>query len=1084
MVIILVLGFVSFTSLSTELMPSINLPYAIVTTVYQGASPEQIETMVTKPIEGAMATVSNIENVSSVSQENLSMVILEFNESTNMDSVIIEMRETLDQTTAYLPEDVQSPTITKINPDMMPIMTFSVSVDGENASEEISFIEDTVLPRIERIQGVANVSLSGAIDQELQITLNDEKIEDANASFQEEAFESVREEMREELEDQGIPESMIESMLPTELALDPLPITEEMISGILAGQNISFPNGYIEEGDIDYLVRTGDDFTSVEDVENLPIISSEYGTIYLNEVADIEMVVSDDESYTKVNGEDAIMFVVEKQSNAVTTEVTDEILSEIESLEVDYDNVTVNMLFNQGEYINRAVGSVQNNLLLGAVLAIIILFVFLKDLKPTLIIGLAIPISLLAAFTMIYFFGITLNVISMGGLALGIGMLVDNAIVVIENIFRLRKEGYSVKEASIEGAGQVAGAITASTLTTVAVFLPIIFTGGLTAEIFQEMALTVTASLVASLLIALTLVPAMSSKMFVKPPKLRKDPIMSRLFSVYSKGLNWSLKHKAITMILVVLLLAGSVFGALQVGTEFMPTSQTGSISASVNFSDGTTFSEAEEHLNSISQDIVDMEQVETVGVLYGSGAGSMMSMSFMSDAEAATLYVTLKEDYTDETTAVSTVIRDMVQDDGLEITISDQANSMTAMTGEAISVNVKGYEFDELEIIANDVTEIIEDIEGTTEVDDGITKSEEELKITVDREKSIENGLTNAQVYEAVSEVTEETEAVTTLSENGQEYDIYVIDPDVETTSVDDIKKLEIENTQGEMIVLEDVANVEFSEGFGTISRDNQIRTINVTASIEDEYNIGIVADEVETALEEYETPDGYTIEMEGESELINSALSDLTLAGVVGILLIYLVMAAQFESLLYPFIVLFTIPLAYTGGFLALVITGFPVSVIAAVGLIVLTGIVVNNGIVLVDHINLLKESGELSTHEALLQAGKDRMRPILMTALTTSLALVTMALGMGGEGAEMMQPMAITTIGGLIYATILTLLVVPVMYYIFDKIKEKFHAGNTHTEEDGAVEQDTVSRESEKEESTGEKGDGKADEPEGAE
>ena len=494
--IVIILGAVSLTNLTTDLLPSINLPYAVVSTSYFGASPETIEQMITKPTENSMATVSNIKNIQSVSQENMSMIILEFNEDTNMDSALVEIREKLDMITTYMPSEVGNPMIMKINPDMMPIMNFSLSVKDKEISELTFWFESVIVPRIERIPGVASVTLTGTAKNEIQVKLSNEKIETLN-------------------------QKMIQS-LPQGVSAKSITITKEMISGILKGQNFSMPSGYITEDGTDYLVRVGDKLDDLEELKTLTIMTNPLMTVTLEDVADINMVDISEESYSKVNNQDAVMISIQKQNNYATTDVAELVVEELDKINGDFENIETVMLMNQADYINDSVKSVSNNLIYGGILAVVILLIFLRDLKPTIIIALAIPISVMAAFIMIYFSKMTLNIISMGGLALGIGMLVDNSIVVIENIYRLRNEGVSAKEAAIKGAHQVAGAITASTITTVCVFAPVIFMKGITAEIFKEMALTISFSLIASLIIALTLVPMMASKI-MKKAQIKKE---------------------------------------------------------------------------------------------------------------------------------------------------------------------------------------------------------------------------------------------------------------------------------------------------------------------------------------------------------------------------------------------------------------------------------------------------------------------------------------------------------------------------------------------------------------------------------
>ncbi|WBW99109.1 efflux RND transporter permease subunit [Oceanirhabdus sp. W0125-5] len=1008
--IVIILGFVSLANLTTDLLPSINLPYAVVSTSYFGASPETIEQMITKPIENSMATVSNIKNVQSISQENMSMVILEFNEDTNMDSALVEIREKLDMITTYMPSEVGNPMILKINPDMMPIMNFSLSVMDKEISELTFWFESVIVPRIERIPGVASVTLTGTAKNEIQVKLNNEKIESLNQK--------------------------ISQSLPTGATSPKIKITEEMISGILKGQNFSMPTGYINQEGTDYLVRVGDKLKDLEELKTLPIMSNPLITITLQDVADINMVDISEESYSKVNGIDAVMISIQKQNNYATTDVAELVEEELAKINEEFENVETVMLMNQADYINDSVRSVTNNLLYGAILAVIILFIFLRDLKPTIIIALAIPISVMSAFIMIYFSKMTLNIISMGGLALGIGMLVDNSIVVIENIYRLRNEGVSAKEAAIKGAHQVAGAITASTLTTVSVFAPVIFMKGITAEIFKEMALTISFSLIASLIIALTLVPMMASKIMKNSQINKQHRVLDGIKKVYTRMLKFSLKHKITVILLALVLFIGSIYGSLKIGAEFFPESDQGQIMIDVTMPVGSEFEDAAQMLDKLSEIIGGIEDVDTVGASLG---GDMM-FAMMRGSDSASMNVLLAKDRSRTTKEIAQEIREATANLECEVSVSEAGMNMGGMGGSGISIMVKGYDVKKLENIAKDIAGLVESTEGTTEINNGISKTSPELKITVDREKSIEKGLTNAQVFMAVKDAISEDNKISKLALNGQEYDISVYDDisSKEEMDIEGIKNLTIEPPMGTKVKVSDVATVGIEKGYASIRRHGQTRYITVTAKIKDGYNVGLVGNDIEEKINDYDVEEGFTVELQGEQEEIRKSFTMLLYALLLAIVLIYMVMASQFQSLLYPFIVMFSIPLAFTGGFLGLFITNTPVSVVALIGLIILAGIVVNNGIVIVDYINQLKEEGK-STYDAVIEAGNTRFRPIIMTALTTIIALSTMALGVG-ENAEMMQPMAITAIGGLIYATLLTLIIIPVIYTALDRLRKK--------------------------------------------
>ncbi|MEX1378059.1 MAG: efflux RND transporter permease subunit [Eubacteriales bacterium] len=1023
LLIVLLLGIVSVTSLKTDLFPSMNLPYVIISTSYDGAGPEQVEMMVTKPTEGAMATVSNIKSIESMSTEGNSLVIMEFSDDTDMDSAILDIRESLDLISGYLPENVGNPIILKINPDMMPIHNFSISVYGMDLTEASMWIEDEIVPKFERIEGVAQVNVMGASQDQVHITLDNEALLEKNKEIAEEKYN-----MTFTQDDDGnyVPEV-------------PEIITADSIKGIIMGQHFSMPSGYVVDGEYDYMVRVGDEVADMEGFENLSVYYDEEAEIdvLLSDVADVTLEDTSKDTYTYVNGEKAILLSIQKQNTFATTEVVEKVNEQIVELENEYgDDIRIETIMDQAEYIEMAVGSVKNNLIYGAILAVIILFIFLRNLRPTFIVGVAIPISLFAAFAMMYFLKINLNIVSMGGLALGIGMLVDNAIVVIENIYRMRTEGESAKKAAVKGAKQVAGAITASTLTTVSVFLPIVFMQGFTAEIFKEMALTISCSLIASLFIALTFVPMASSKLLAKKPK-KESKRMRKFKKAYVSSLKTVLKAKVLFIGLAIALFGISIYGALQVGVEYMPDSDTGQISVTVEMPDGSTFEDTSEMLDRVTTIAMRIEGVDTVGATIG---GDMfITGPAGGGVRTGTLYILVDENSTRTTMSISEELREDTDHLDCDIEITDQAMDPAQLAGgSGISIEVKGPEFDVLEDIAKDVADIVDSVDGTTEIENGIEKDAPEIRVVVDKNLALQNGLTVAQVYNAIDAVVAPDNKVTTLNDEAREYDVLLINNTKVIDTKDELEDLEIENGFGEMVKVSELADVDFAEGYTTITRTGQERVLTVTSKLKNGYNIGLVSDDIEKELKDYEVPDGYTVEIAGENEMIMDALWDLGTVLLLAILLIYMIMAAQFESLKYPFIVMSCIPLAFTGGFIALIATQNPISIISAIGFIVLVGVVVNNGIVMVDYTNKLKEEGMHYT-EAVIKAGKTRLRPIIMTALTTIFALSTMAVGVG-RGAEMMQPLAITAIGGLLYSTLLTLFIIPSIYALMDQAEER--------------------------------------------
>ena len=820
-------------------------------------------------------------------------------------------------------------------------------------------------------------------------------------------------------------------------------ITTEMVQNVLKAENFEMPAGYITEGDAKYLVKVGEKVESTDQIENLVIADMDLDglePIKLSDVADVVRTDNSSEIYTNLNGNPAVAVVMEKQTGYSTGEVTDRVLDEFEDLQKDIDGLHITVLMNQGVYIDLVVNSVGQNLLMGGILAILILLLFLKDLRPTIIVACSIPLSLVTAVVLMYFSGVTMNIISLSGLALGVGMLVDNSVVVIENIFRLRKEGETARRAAVEGAKEVAGAITASTLTTVCVFAPIVFTDGITRQLFVDLGLTLAYSLLASLLVALTLVPAMSAGM-LKKTKEHKEGFINKIQNVYAKILSKVLRFKVVVILgsLAVLILAA--WWSISRGTAFMPEMESTQMTMTLSTEKEVSFEDTTKMSDEVIKRIRDIEDIQTVGAM--SGGGGMMSgmMGGNQGGTSISMYILLNEKRTLSNDELKKKIEEKTKDmKDCKIDIQTSSMDMSALGSSGISIKVKGKDLDKLQKITEDIMKKIETVEGLKEISNGLEDGTEEFRVIVDKSKAMKYSLTVAQVFQQINAKVKEATSATTISTDTKDYDVYVKNETEESISQADVKDMDIEytNQQGKKkkVKLSKIATFEKAVSPNAIVRDNQQRLMTVSASLKDDYNIGLVSNDVKKVLKDYEAPDGYTIEMDGEDETIMEAMGQLLLMLLLAIIFMYLIMVAQFQSLLSPFIILFTIPLAFTGGFLGLAITGSEVSVIAMVGFVMLAGVIVNNGIVLVDYINQLRRRG-LEKREAIVEAGRTRLRPILMTALTTILGLSTMAMGLG-MGGDMVQPMAIVTIGGLLYGTLLTLFVVPCIYDLLNRKK----------------------------------------------
>lgn len=1184
-IMVLVLGFISFTHMTPNLMPDIDFPYLVVTTPYPGASPERVENSVTKPLEQALSTTTGMRQVTSTSSENYSMVMLELNQNVNMDSVMIEVSNTLDSVSASFEDGVGSPTMMRVNPDMLPVMMLSADVEGMDPAEVSEYVSETVIPQFERLDGVASVTATGLIERQLEIRLDQEKIDGINSRIldtidtelseaegelrsgrqeledQQETLEQESQEQteqlvdasiqlsegkeklqqavdqigmsREELEDaitqaeetketlsdqltqaQETREQLVEDGMDTtqideqiklledgikqaetgittaqqgieamdgleelkeqerQLETGKLTLTRklteasvqltnarlqldeaeqefetqreqayenagldsvlsaETIQSVLQAENFSMPAGYLTSGNDQILIKVGDAFTDEEELKNLLLVSTGIegiGDIHLSDVAEVTWADNSGETYAKVNGNNGILLSFNKSSSAATTDATDAIHETMEELTAANSSLHLTALMDQGIYIDMIIESVLSNLLYGGILAILVLIVFLKAVKPTIVIAASIPISLMFAIVLMYFSGVSLNMISLSGLALGVGMLVDNSIVVIENIYRLRNLGVGRRQAAVQGAKQVAGAITSSTLTTICVFLPIVFTDGLTRQLFADMGLTIAYSLLASLFVALTLVPTMASTVLTKTDE-KKHPWFDAMVRGYERLLRFCLRKKVYVLSASVALLVVAVVLTTQMGLVLMPEMDSTQMSATLVMPDGTEREEAYETSDTFLERALEIPGVETVGAMQSSSLSALGAGG--SDYGEMTFYLLLDEDKEHTSQEIASMLEEETADLNAEVQVSESNMDMSALGGSGLELVIRGSDLDQMQQVAKDLTGMLEEIEGTDEITNGLEDLSSETRIIVDKNKAMQYGLTVAQVYQAISEAIQTERSATTLSMTDGDYPVVIVNTAEVTES--GLASYQLEGTSGQeaaTVELGDIATIETAESPLSIQHENQSRIMTVTATLEDGYNIGLVSREVENRLADYQPPEGNTVTLSGESESINDAMQDLLLMIAAAVLFIYLIMVAQFQSLVSPFIVLFTLPLAFTGGLLALFFSGSELSVVAMLGFLVLAGVVVNNGIVFVDYANQLRMAG-VEKREALVQTGKTRLRPILMTAMTTVLAMSTMALGIG-TGAEMTQGLAIVMVGGLTYATLLTLLVVPCIY-----------------------------------------------------
>ena len=1389
--LVIILGIVSFTRMTSDLMPNISLPYVIVMTTYVGASPETVEMVVTKPVEAQMATVSNIENISSISNENYSLVILEFAQNANMDSVSLELREKIDQIKPYWDDSVGNPIIMKMNPDMMPVMISAVGGKEMSYSEISELVTSKIVPELESIEGVASVSTSGLLEESVHVIIRQEKIDlinqqvfgfiagemadaekqlaegrdeiiDGQTKLEEaqQGLDDTRKELADgkreilsgqreitsnktELEDgrgelekkrettiaelaaaekqlltgkasleaakiqittnittvKGLAEGlsqanegqkllgqaiqlfeglalvkagiaeieasgaigMLTGMLeaspfmadvslndllapPYSFFLDPVSLaaiegiisqgydpdmtlaelldtlqatltdlkiqeaslthlaaqvgmseaevraqkatvdatiprlttslhaatmgmtadqylammenqqkeidknlatvdeaiielskgnltaaiefangqtmltigemqlnnaeaqleaalkqleageeqlesgqetitdslealkealeqltegeeklaeakedaflnadmhgilTVETIKGLLAAQNFSMPSGYVTEAGIDYLVRVGDKPDDVEGLKTMPLLNMRMegvDIITLEMVADVFMTDNSGEIYANVNGSNGVILTIQKQTGYSTGDVTDRLLKKYDDLMEDDQRIDLITFMNQGVYIDLVTGAIINNIIFGAMLAVLFLAFFLCDIKPTLVIVCSIPISLVTAVVLMYFSGVTLNIISLSGLALGVGMLIDNSIVVIENIFRLRAEGYSRTEAAIEGAKQVRGAIIAATLTTICVFAPIVFTEGITRQLFIDMGLTIGYSLGASLIVAMTVVPALASKMLGKADVKEEFKWYKKLVDVYEKGLHICLKRKYIVIIPAILLLVISGLLAYAKGFTFMDDMDSPQMSLSMEFPADTLL----EVTAAVTDEVVEIvraipEVVDAGATLGGNDMGMLFGGGMGAGANQTSVYILMNEDKKRTNITIAAELEGLLahivarEDIDLSIQTSDMDISMLSGTG--IAIHITGRELDTLQAIATAVAEIVETVPGTAGIADGSEDQSGELRVIVDREMAIHYGLTVAQVFQQVYAKLSAATSSTALQTEIRDYDVYVKHGSDLALTRETLKDIEIDVTDQDgrkaKVKLAELALFEDTFSPNSIRRQDQTRYAQVTAEIAEGYNVTLVTAAVERALSGYTLPPGYELRFAGEDAFIGDAMDQLYLMLILAMLFMFLVMVAQFQSLASPFIVMFTVPLAFTGGFLALLLSGNILSIVSLIGFILLAGVIVSNGIVLIDFVNQLRAQG-LSKYDALIKGGRTRLRPVLMMAVTTILAMSMMVFSQD-MGAAMSRSMALVTIGGLAYGTLMTLFVIPIIYDLLNR------------------------------------------------
>ena len=993
-ILVVVFGFYSFQNLPLALMPSMEVPAAVVYATYPGAGPEDIEQQVTKKLEGAVAGLSGLDTLQSTSSENMAMLVIQFTNHTDMDQAMTDLRDKVAQVKSQLPDDASDPTVMSIDIDSMPVV--SVALRGNDLASLQSIAEDEIQPALERLDGVASVDISGGYEQEIAVHTDASRLKGYN-------------------------------------------LTISSIGQQLGADNIAIPGGELDNGSQTLAVRTDGEYSSIDDVKNALISLPAGGTVRLSQIADVSMQPKDQDAISKVDGEECIILSVNKQSGSNTVQIADLAKAEFDSLLKSNDSLQWNIVMDQSDYINMTVDNAIQNIWMGVLFAAIVLFLFLRDFGATMAVTIAMPCCILFTFLIMNVLGITLNMMSLGGITLGVGMIVDNSIVVLENIFTYRADGYDRLDACTKGTGEVIGAVIASTLTTVAVFLPIALSGGMAGMMFKEFCITIVALLLSSLIISVTLVPLLcyfllgsTKQKSVKPQGSGATPITEKPLSrVYRSSLNFLITHRWAGIALTVVICIVSVLSVSQAGMELIPEMDEGQVSVTVSMPNGSTMEDTaaiEDRIAAIAVDTIpELEQI-----YYSTGS----STSIMSSSSGASVTISLVDlDQRDRSSAdiAKQLRRDLQDIAGCELTVST-SSTMSMSTDSDISVELTGDDYDQLAETADDLANQIGALPDAINVESSAGEQTPRVAVKINRENASRFGLSATAIGGLVrGELTGST--ATTLRMNGEEYDVTVAGDEDVATSLDALRSMQIPTMTGGTVPLSMVADVYTELSPQSIVRKNQKETVTITGESESGDSNAIKA-AVDDIVAKYELPDGVEV---GEGDTAASQIAETTgtlmLALAVAIMLVYFILATQFNSFSLPIAIMLILPIGLLGSMILLWPTGNHVSMVALLGVIILAGTVVNSSIVLIDYTLQRRQRGE-DKNTAILNACPRRVRPVLMTAMTTILGLVPMVCS-SGEGSEMMKPMGVVMMTGMVISTIATLFITPVYYSLTDSV-----------------------------------------------
>ena len=997
---IIALGIVSLRGLVVDLFPQIDLPIAVVATSYEDAAPEDIENLISKPVEGAVSSVEGIDMVQSQSQSGSSLVLMTFKNGVDLDQALLDVRERVDQIKGFLPEQSRDPSIIRFSPDQMPVIW--VSLTGKNAEALTQIAEEEVVPYFERQEGVASVTVEGGKEREIQLILDQAKLQQYGVS------------------------------------------TQELMQA-LNSSNQSASVGRIDKGNQDLQLRVTGEFESIDDIKNTSIQTQAGAVIHLDDVAEVKDTFKESSAITLVDGEPSIVLSIMKKTDGNTVDVATNIKESMNELKAELpSDVNLNVVIDTSQFIEMSIDSVMSNILIGGAISVIVLLLFLKSIRATLVIGVSIPIAIISTFILMYFTGETLNVLTLGGLALGIGMMVDSSIVILENIYSYRQKGHTLFKSATKGASELAPAIIASTTTTLVVFLPIVFVDGIASDLFTPLALTVSFSLIASLVVAITLVPMLSSKLLSKAMEKQDKPywfdrFLARVNHLYHAILKWVLKHRKTTITGTIIAIAISIAFIPFIGTEFVPSSDQGQVNISVETAPGSSLKYTEEIAEQVNDKLAHYEDVVETNYM-SIGGGDFGGMGSNSNVATYTMQLIPSSERDQTTTDIVQQIDTDLQDiPGAEVTVSAMDGGMGF--GDPITIELNGPEHEVLRELSELVVTEISKVDGIYNPESSSSGGVPQMSIVVDKERAATYGLTPDQITGQV-QLQFTGQLATLYRESGREMDVTLMYPEDERSTISDLEDMKIQTPTGATVPLSELAEFVGVQGPVTLLRQNQQPQINVSSEIMDR-DLGSVVKDVEQTMENMNLPEGYSYDIGGEAEDMRESFTDLAIALVFSVFLVYAVMAVQFENFLFPFIIMFAMPTSVIGIVFGHLIAGISFSIPGFIGIIMLAGIVVNNSIILVDYINILRSEG-MDRYEAVLQAGRSRLRPILMTTLTTVLAMIPLGLALG-EGAELQQPLAITIIFGLTASSMFTLLFVPVIYTLFDDLTAKITGRN---------------------------------------